>query len=135
NSVVAAGGLLTMLSSATKTASLRDVTNGGINTGNTVSGNVIVERYVQGKRAYRFLTAPVSSTTSIKANWMENVNNTSTSVNNNPVPGYGTHITGAGGSANGFDATSTNNASLYTFNTAAQTWTPASNTNGLFGAG
>jgi hypothetical protein len=135
NSVLASNGFLTLVSTSSNSANLSDVTNAGMNTGNTVSGNVIVERYVQGKRTYRFLTAPVNSSTSIKANWMENVNNTSIAVNLNPVPGYGTHISGTNGSANGFDATSTNNPSLFTFNPGSQVWSAAPNTNGLFSVG
>ncbi|MCW3106343.1 MAG: C-terminal target protein [Segetibacter sp.] len=135
NSVLTTGGFLTMVSISSNSANLLDITNAGVNTGNSVSGLVTVERYVQGKRAYRFLTAPVNSTSSIKVNWMENTNNTSTAVNNNPVPGYGTHITGAGGSTNGFDVTNTNNPSLFTFNTAAQTWSAVPNSNGVFTAG
>jgi hypothetical protein len=95
---------------------------------------VIVERYITAKRAFRFLTAPINSSTNIRANWMENTNNT-TSVNINPVPGYGTHISGVGGGTNGFDFTNTNNPSLFKFNFANQSFIPVTNTNGTFSAG
>ena len=135
NSTLNSNGFLTLVSTSSNTANVSDLTNGGVNSGNQITGDVTVERFVQGKRAYRFLTAPVNSTTSIKANWMENTNNPNTGVNNNPVPGYGTHITGNGGNANGFDASGTNNPSLFSFNGANQTWVAASNTSGLFKAG
>ncbi|MDQ6813325.1 MAG: hypothetical protein M3040_06305 [Bacteroidota bacterium] len=135
SSTLNSNGYLTLVSTAANTANVTDITNAGINSGNKILGDVTVERYVQGKRAYRFLTAPVNSTTSIKTNWMENTNNPSTSVNYNPVPGYGTHITGVGGNTNGFDVTGTNNPSLFSFNNTNQTWVQAPNTSGLFSAG
>lgn len=135
NTALYSNGFITMASTATSTAYLADITNNGANSGNSINGNVVVERYIMSRRAYRFLTAPVNSTTSIKANWMENTNNTSPSVNNNPVAGYGTHITGIGGNTNGFDATGTNNTSLFTFNATTQLWSAVTNTNGTFTAG
>ncbi|MCW3106344.1 MAG: C-terminal target protein [Segetibacter sp.] len=135
NSVLTTNGFLTLVSTSSYTASLNDITNSGVNTGNQVSGDVTVERYITAKRAFRFLTAPVNTVTSIKANWMENTNNASTSVNNDPVPNYGTHITGSGGDTNGFDATSTNNPSLFTFDNVTQIWGAVPNTNGVFAAG
>lgn len=49
-----ANGNLTLLSTATNTARVA-------NSAGTISGNVTVERYIPGKRAWRFLTAPLSS--------------------------------------------------------------------------
>ena len=66
---------------------------------------------------------------------MEGVNNTNISTWLDPNPGYGTHITGPGSSTNGFDATNTNNASMYTFNNATQTWATIPNTSGILKAG
>ena len=134
NSTLKSNGYLTLVSTAANTASLLDVTNGGQNTGNTVSGDVTVERNMRAKRSYRFLTAPVNSTTNIRANWMEGVNNPTAFENKNPAPGYGT-ITGSGGDSNGFDATQTNNPSLFTFNNASQTWVPVNSSRSLFVAG
>ena len=87
----------------------------GIITGN---GNVSVERYIPAKRAYRFVSSSVTTTTTIKDNWQENAGTTA---------GLGTHITGAGGASNGFDVTSTNNPSMYTFTGGA--WAAVTNTN------
>ncbi len=89
------GGFLTIKSDTNGTARV------GNSTG-TINGNATVERYIQAHRAWRFLTAPVSTTTapSINAAWQENA--TTASAIPNPNPGYGTHITG-GSIANGFD--------------------------------
>lgn len=121
---------LTLKSDATNTARVADLTNGGANSGNTIEGLVTVERYfVNNGRRYRLVTPGVTTTTSIRANWQEGVNNTLVGVNINPVPGYGTQITGSGGATNGFDATQTNNASLFTYNQATGSWVAVTNTN------
>ncbi|MCW3113800.1 MAG: C-terminal target protein [Segetibacter sp.] len=135
NSVFTTGDSLTLASVATSDAQVKDITNGGINSGNVISGDVIVERYMPAKRAYRFLTAPVNSTGSIKANWMENSINPDRYTRINPYPGYGTNITGAGDVANGFDPTQTHNPSVFTFNNLTQTWFPLPNTSGLMSVG
>jgi hypothetical protein len=105
--------------------------------------NVIVERHIPaGKRAFRFFGSPVTTTTTIKQNWMENATPgvlagypyRSTSVYN-PNPGYGTLITGAGGNTNGFDESQTNNPSLFTFNNSTGAWVTATNTSGTIAAG
>lgn len=88
--------------------------------GNYIDGNVIVERFIPAKRAYRFIASPVNTTTTIRANWQEGG-----TVEN----GKGTHITGAGGAANGFDVTATNSASLFTLNPSTQSWASIANTN------
>lgn len=82
--------------------------------------NITVERYIPARRAYRFYSSPVTTSTSIYANLQEGGSSTA---------GLGTHITGAGGSANGFDPTGTNNPSMYTFDNATQSWITATNTN------
>ncbi len=100
------GGLLTLKSNATKTAVV------GVVTG-SISGNVTTERYIPaGQRAYRLLSSPVSTSTFIDANWQ-----------------LGTHITGAGGATNGFDATTGNNPSMFTYNNTTPAWNALTNTN------
>ena len=84
-------------SNATATA-MFDVFNGT----QSGSGVVTTERYIPAKRAFRFLSPSVTTSTSIKLNWQENAGTTA---------GLGTHITGVDGTTNGFDATSTNNPS------------------------
>jgi hypothetical protein len=102
-----------------------------------ISGDVTVEKYIPAKRAFRFLTPGVTTTTTIKANWQEGGVVTTpgfpgtypSDATANPNAGYGTHITGAGGAANGFDATVTNNPSLFTFNPNTNLWVAATSTN------
>jgi hypothetical protein len=117
---------LTLKSNSAGTARIADLT------GSTLSGatNVTVERYIKLRspgtgdgannygRAYRLLGPVVNTTGSIKANWMEGGMNTVVGTNVNPVPGYGTQISGSGGNTNGFDVTATNNPSLYSTNNA-----------------
>ena len=92
---------------------------------NPFSGNVTVERYIPAnKRAYRFLSPGVTTTTSINTNWQEGA----TSSTQNPNPGYGTHITGSAIGANGLDATLTGSASLYTYSNQNQLWSAVTNT-------
>ncbi len=93
--------------------------------------NVTTERHFKNRRAFRFTSSSVTTSSSIKANWQEGVNNTNTTFanNQNPNPGYGTHITGTGGSTNGFDTTISNVSSLFTYNNSTSTWTAVSNTN------
>jgi len=83
-----------------------------------LNGNVVIERYIPAKRAYRLLTAPFSSGT-LKDNWMEGVNNPTTQNNLNPSPGFGTHMSGNAGSFNDWDETQTNNPSVFTLNANA----------------
>ena len=91
-----ADGKITLKSTATKTAIVELSSGGAVN-------NLVVERYIPARRAFRFVSSPVTTSTSIKANWQENGVNTAN---------LGTHITGTGGISNGFDATGTNAASM-----------------------
>lgn len=119
------GNTLTLLSNATRTAMI-DVITGG-----TISGNVTTERYIPAKRAFRLLSSPVTTTTSINTNWQEGVNNTGTSFptdNMNPNPGYGTHISGSLTGENGFDATASGNGSIFKLDNASQSWQGVTNT-------
>ena len=105
-------GTIIFKSDASGTAMI-DVFNG------TQSGTGVVtaERYIPARRAYRFVSSPVTTTTTIKQNWQENAGATA---------GLGTHITGTGGATNGFDVTGTNNPSMYTFTNGA--WAAVTNT-------
>ena len=124
--VLTTGGFLHLRSNATNTARI------AAGTAPYISGNVIAERYLtaNANRAYRLLGPIVTTSGTIKDNWQEGVNNTVVNTNvNSPIAGYGTHITGTGGSANGFDVTQNNQASLYSFSQAAQDWVGVTNTN------
>jgi hypothetical protein len=107
-------GTIVFKSNATATA-MFDVFNG------TQSGTGVVttERYIPAKRAFRFLSPSATTSTSIKLNWQENAGTTT---------GLGTHITGVDGATNGFDATATNNPSLYTFDNSTGAWVAVTST-------
>lgn len=109
------GDQITFKSDVNSTAIVGPVTG-------VINGKVTVERFIPGRRAFRFLSSAVTTTTSILANWQEGVNNNTTTTNNNPNPGFGTHITGSVSGANGFDATQTTNASMYSFNNSSGLW-------------
>ncbi len=122
---VASPGLINVNGNLTTNASvlLTSDNNGaaglGTSTG-TITGNIKVQRYVPGKRAFRFLSHPFSSSIAL-----------------NSLTGN-IDITGAGGSTNGFTNTGTNNASAYWYKTlsgnASQNpdpgWIAFANTNG-----
>ena len=112
-------GTLIFKSNATNTA-MFDVFNGS-QSGN---GLVTVERYIPlGKRAFRFLTPSVTTTSSIYTNWQ---------IDGATTTGRGTHITGSTSGANGFDVTASGNPSMFTYenNVASGTgWLAIPNTN------
>ena len=127
---------LTLKSNATNTARIANLT------GSTLTGasNVTMERYIKLRaggngRAYRLLAPTVNTSGSINANWMEGGMNTAVGTNADPVPGYGTQITGSGGNANGFDKTLSNAPSLYNIaNGLTPTYTDISSTSGTLNA-
>ncbi len=111
-----ANGYLTLKSDASGTGRIGE----GSASGNYLTGNVVVERYIPARRAFRILSPSVTTTSSIYANWQENGATNS---------GLGTHITGSSSGSNGFDATSSGNPSLFTHNNSTLTWTAVANTN------
>ena len=122
---------VTLKSNSSSTASIDQLNAGGTNL--TGADNVTMERFIpqrggaaNGGRAYRVVGSTVVTTTPIRLNWMEGVNNTSAGANINPNAGFGTQISGSQGNTNGFDVTQSNSPSLYTF-------TPGSNTTGNIG--
>jgi hypothetical protein len=128
---------VTLKSNATNTARVANLT------GSTLSGatNVTVERWIKLRaggtgRAYRLLAPTVNTTGTVRANWMEGGMNTVVGgANSNPVLLFGTHITGAGGNANGFDVTQNNQASVYaTTNAVTPTYAAIGNTSGTLNA-
>jgi hypothetical protein len=98
---LASGPNLTLKSNASGTASIG-------NSAGTISGNITVERFIPSRRAYRFLSSPVTTSNGINNNWQ-----------------LQTHITGTG---TGFDATTLNNPSMFTLNESTQGWTAITNT-------
>ena len=126
---------VTFHSDASGTAQLADAT------GNSITGDVTVERFIpvqtEDTRAFRFLTSAVDSNNPIRANWQEGVNNTGTNFpadNEDPNPGFGTHITGDVNGNDGFDASISGLPSMYTFDNSFtgnqdNAWNPIPNTN------
>ncbi|MCW3110652.1 MAG: C-terminal target protein [Segetibacter sp.] len=98
-------------------------------------GAFIIEKYVIGRRSFRFVSPAATTTTSIKTNWMEGAVNPDRWTNYNPIPGYGTHITGPRTPADSLDVTQTYNPSLFTFDKDAQNWNPVPNSAGTLTAG
>ncbi len=105
------GGFLVLKSNSLGTSRIAPLAGSA-----AINGAVTVERYIpQGKRAFRFLTPGVTTTDFIANNWQ-----------------LGTHITGSISGANGFDATLTGNASMYTYNNTIASgtgWSAIPNTN------
>ncbi len=109
-----ANGNITLKSDAVATAYVDEV-NG------TINGDVIVEHYVPSRRAFRFVSSPVTTTTTIFDNWQEG---------GAFVIGLGTHITGSAAGANGFDASGSGNPSMFIYdNTGTTGWNSVSSTN------
>lgn len=119
-----AGEKIILVSTNLKTAIVEPSSGGTID-------NIVVERYIPAKRAFRLISSPVTSSTSINYNWQGNQNNTSALYANNfnSTPGYGTHIAGSTTGVNGFDATQSGNPSLFTFDNSTQSWSAIANTN------
>jgi hypothetical protein len=109
---LASNGNLILVSNASGTAR---IASGGCTTCSYITGNVTVQRYIPPvARRWRFLGSSVQNTT--LADWQNE-----------------TFVTGAGGSTNGFDATGSNAASVFSYNETAtgginNGWTAATNT-------
>ncbi len=97
---------LTLVSTSSRTANVAQVTNG-----NTITGDVTVERYIhtgsaaasgpipaQHARSWQLLSTPTSGQ-SVRQSWMEGM----VSGNDNLHPGFGTNIPGRTGFSDGFD--------------------------------
>ncbi len=121
------GDNVILVSSATGTARVADITNNGANNGNTFSGKFTVQRYIPARRAWRLMTAPVAAgEQTINQAWQESAGGT---WSNNPYPGYGTHISGGparnGGSpGNGYDI-GPRDPSIYGYSGTAWNYLPA----------
>jgi hypothetical protein len=98
-------------------------------------GGFLVERFIPAKRSFRFISPAVTTTTNIKTNWMEGVVNPDRWNNINPLPGYGTHITGPHTPADSLDPTQTFNPSLFVFDKNTQGWSTIGNSSRTLTAG
>ncbi|MGJ8683622.1 MAG: T9SS type A sorting domain-containing protein [Nonlabens sp.] len=104
----ASPGVLTFKSSNGKTAIVDEVVSGSID------GEVTIEQFYPANRAFRFVSSPVNMTGTLFTDWQQ--------AGLNPgdagyVANEGTQITG-GTSGDGYDQSTTNNASLFGFNNA-----------------
>jgi hypothetical protein len=121
-SILTTNGNLTLRSDANGTARV------GISSG-TISGNVVVERYIPAHRAWRLLGAPFISNgaPTINEAWQDTVFNADRLSPLDPDPGYGTEITTSTVAQNGYDQGSTNNPSLDYFTGTKWAAVPATN--------
>jgi len=126
NTTLVTGGHLTLKSTASGTARVADVTNRGLISGNTIVGDVTVERYIPARKAWHFLSVPTNTSQTIKETWQEGAINTSS----DPVSRYGTQITSNRSTwfADGFDLYSAGGPSMKMFDTATNTWIGITNT-------
>lgn len=117
---LAAGGNLTLLSNASGTARLLELPAGA-----DVTGNVTVERFVPGSsgRRFRYLSAPFASGPSIANSWQQQIHITGSGTGGTICPSLTAHT-------NGFDATMSNAASMFTFNETGSTNTNVAGNNG-----
>lgn len=117
NATLTTGNNIVLISTATGTASVADITNNGANSGNIISGLTTVERYYPARRAWRLVTAPLSGAGTVFSTWQ-----------NGGVykAGRGTYVSGPGANpaTNGMDVSPESNTSLK-MNAAL---TPISNT-------
>ena len=124
-------GFLTLKSTSQYTANVADITNAGTTSGNTISGNVRVERFIPARRAWRLLTSPTSviGGQTINAAWQEGVDPASLGDPDgsyNPYHGFGVQITG-GSILSGFDQGVNTNPGIKKFVNGA--WVALTNTN------
>lgn len=117
---LAAGGNLILLSNASGTARLLELPAGA-----DVTGNVTVERFVPGTsgRRFRYLSAPFASGPSIANSWQQQIHITGSGTGGTICPSLTAHT-------NGFDATMSNAASMFTFNEIGSTNTNVAGNNG-----
>ncbi len=103
---LASGGNLKLTSTSSGTAKLL-----ALPTGASVTGNVTVERFIYGSsgRRYRYLAAPFASGPSIASSWQQQIHVSGPGTGGSTCPSLSAN-------SNGFDATMTNGASMYTFN-------------------
>lgn len=127
NGSLQTGGYLVLKSSSSATARIAAITSSA---GTPITGNVKVERFVQGRRKYRLLCSSVTTSASVGlsagqealsiwGNWQN--------AGNNSTANTGIIITG-GSAADGFDQP-TNFPSLYTYDDAARKFVAFSSAN------
>lgn len=122
-----ANGNLTFKSTATGTAWL------GLLNRQLIEGDVVVERFIGTgvggalhNKSWQLLGVPVLGTQTIQQAWQEGA----TTPNGNPMPGFGTQLTGnlPNALSLGFDVFTPNGSSIKTYNSATNEWTGVANT-------
>ena len=123
NTTLYTNGKLTLLSSASGTANIEDMTSDGTNTGvyngNRIIGDVTIERYIgTHPKTWQLLSAPAIGH-SINETWQEK-----NTVLGNNSQGYGTIITSnlPNATSLGFDAYTPNGTSLKVYNSQTGVW-------------
>ncbi|MDB5279123.1 MAG: type sorting protein [Ferruginibacter sp.] len=94
-----------------------------------IIGKATVERYIPGKRAWRLMTAPVTSSNTIYNTWQDR---------GADIPGIGLLVTGpnpTGSSGNGLDVSAQNSVSMKTWNYSTQALVNVLNTKVPISAG
>jgi len=131
NAVLNTGNNITLVSRAAKTARVNDITNNGVNSGNSFTGKMIVERFIPQRRSWRMLSVPfiAAGAPTFNASWQEGVVNPDFVFGNrlDPHPGFGMHISGAS-VALGFDPTPQNNPSIKYYDPKNAVWVGIPNT-------
>lgn len=96
-----------------------------------ITGDIVTEQCFPARRAFRFVSSPVSTTTSIHENWQEGAMNY---LDSDPE-GYGTHITGieevntpGDDGQDGFDYSPSGKPSMFSFNNATGLYVEIPNT-------
>jgi hypothetical protein len=109
---------IVLISTSTNTAWVGPITEVSGVPQATITGKVIVQRYFPSHRRWRFITGAVTtaSAQTINAAWQEGAVSVTGVSNPDPLPGYGTHITGPKNGAYqaglGYDQSPTNNPSI-----------------------
>lgn len=125
NTLTISGHIVTNGAMIFKSNSTLDGELGTVPESSQVIGDIQVNRYMSANRAFRSVSSPVTTSTSIHENWQEGA----TSNTDDPNPGFGTHITGTNtDQENGFDATASGNPSLFTLDVGNQEFVPIGNT-------
>ncbi|MBX2932490.1 MAG: right-handed parallel beta-helix repeat-containing protein, partial [Chitinophagaceae bacterium] len=131
NKTFTSNGVLVLKSTASATARIADVTNGGTNSGNSIVGDVIQERFIPAKAARKWILLSSPVTQSVANSWQQQIHITGAGTGGTVCPTLTTN-------SNGFDATTTNAPSIYTYDASqnpGSRWTALSNTAANVGAG
>jgi hypothetical protein len=110
-----ANNLRLLSTSATASAQI-----GTVGATGSITGTMTVERFIPaGTRNWRFMASSVNTTSGIDAAWQQGIH----------ITGSGTGGTVCGAAhSNGFDATSSNSPSMYTWDATTQSWVSVPNT-------